>query len=163
MYYVGVDPGNAGGICIMGPRKKVVVFPFQGDPYKDWRVIQKIPKDSKVCLERVHAVFGSRAKATFNFGKSVGRVEALLAARGLKYTEVDPKVWQSALSISPRKKNGRKYVETPEEWKWRLTRVSKKLYPRLECWSLSRTLQLKVGDAILIAEYCKHYETNKNS
>ena len=54
------------------------------------RIISTFPKDSFAVIEDVHAIFGSSAKATFEFGKIVGILEALLVANSIPFTKVAP-------------------------------------------------------------------------
>lgn len=58
-------------------------------------------KDGSVAImEEVHAVFGSSAKATFNFGEIFGFLQGLFVALKVPYHLVQPKDWQASIWIN---------------------------------------------------------------
>ena len=52
-----------------------------------------------VILERVGAMPGQGVTSVFSFGRSVGLVEGVLAARNFPVSIVTPQVWQKAASV----------------------------------------------------------------
>lgn len=96
--YIGIDPGKRGFISVMsgdgieflglGGRSGMEVSDFMG-------------RYSGVCchavMEDVHAVYGSSAGATFEFGFGKGFLLGLLVAHRIPYTLVQPKEWQAGI------------------------------------------------------------------
>ncbi len=56
------------------------------------------------CIEDVHALFGSSAKATFSFGQRLGELEGMLQSMSIGYIKVKPKEWQKHCNIVMPKK-----------------------------------------------------------
>jgi hypothetical protein len=100
-YVMGVDPGKSGAIALLGEDKELLlyVFPRKGteiDLATLALMFRDLNKDVSECyMEDVHAIFGSSAKSTFAFGRSVGQLEACIVAAGIKLTKVQPKAWQA--------------------------------------------------------------------
>lgn len=160
MIRIGIDPGKNGFICIIT------------DDYISYAPIPLINKevdlhaleqefllwdgenDVHCVIEDVHAIFGSAAKATFNFGWIVGVLEAMLVSHGIPYTKVKPKEWQKEMfnGIPIQKKpNGR------NDTKAMSFLAAKRLFPNEDLTATERSTKLHDGksDALLMAEYCK--------
>jgi hypothetical protein len=84
----------------------------------------------------------------FNFGWNYGSLRMAMIASGLPFEDVPPQVWQKALKIPSRKKEGRQYKETKAAFKNRLKAKAQQLFPRVY-------ITLATCDALLIAEYCR--------
>lgn len=109
-------------------------------------------------MEEVHAVFGSSAKSTFNFGEIFGFLKGILIANGIPYHLVQPKQWQSEIWINEDKAwrykiDGKKMVDTKN------TSISaaRRLFPDMD---LRRTPKCKGPDdnkvdSLLICEYAR--------
>jgi hypothetical protein len=155
MNFVGVDPGSQGGIAVIKKNGKTETYPFDKDLEKTCEYVSCIPNNSKVVFEKVHAIYGSAASATFSFGRNLGILEGMVSAYGHPFTYVSPKEWQAYIGIPPRKRKGRRYVESPRAWKGRLIEEAKRLYPQCPAWWEGVTYQLAVADALLIAHFLK--------
>ena len=109
-YSIGIDPGKNGAIAILhnGIFKKAVKIPLISTReinnielniiFRDLRILSdKVNNNLMIFMEKVHAIFGVSAGATFEFGRVCGLLEGFLAAYGLKYMLVPPKIWQKEL------------------------------------------------------------------
>lgn len=105
---IGIDPGKDGGIFalvsdISTNNVEVIMYtmPKLGDII-DLKTLNSYLKelnvyDCLVFLEDVHAIYGSSAKGTFNFGWNLGILEGQLTSNKMPYRKIAPKIWQSKL------------------------------------------------------------------
>ena len=83
------DPGSKGSYCLLLPDENTEItfmnttLPFTEliQTLKDWR---RFTKHDVVYIEKVHAIGGSGAKATFNFGWNAARVNLAAEAAGFR-------------------------------------------------------------------------------
>lgn len=161
MIRIGIDPGKQGFICSMTDSSisyyQIPLIGKEVDLDELDNIIDFITlthDDVHCVIEDVHAIFGSSAKATFNFGWIVGVLEALLVAHGIPYTKVQPKEWQKEMwqGISKQKKaNGR------TDTKAMSLLAAKRLFPDEDLTATARSTKEHDGkiDSLLMAEYCK--------
>lgn len=105
-YYIGIDPGTKGYISIIDETGKFIEsFPLLKNA-KNIDVVEisntllnlsKYEDNCRVIIENIHAIFGSSAKGTFNFGFIAGLIEGVIATIGLPYTKINPKIWQKEM------------------------------------------------------------------
>jgi hypothetical protein len=172
MIRIGIDPGKNGYICVyedLEDEKGWSYFytyypiPLIGDK------VDLISLDSifdtytlkfgyinvHCVIEDVHALFGSAAKATFNFGWIVGVLEAMLVAHAIPYTKVTPKDWQKEMwqGIPKITKQGKTSTDT----KAMSLLAAKRLFPNEDLRATERCTKPHDGkvDALLLAEYCR--------
>ena len=107
-YILGADPGKYGAIVLINVddindqlhiRPKIIdgmidIMTFYNAirPYRDSIVLY--------VKEKVHAIFGASATATFEFGEADGALLTLLTLLSTEQTnviEVSPKIWQKAV------------------------------------------------------------------
>ena len=101
---LGIDPGKDGGIVVL-KRKKIIKkyrIPTINKKLVDLVELNKIinkykNREAHIIIEDVHALFGSSAKATWEFGKVVGQIQGCVSASGIPYTLVAPKKWQNEM------------------------------------------------------------------
>lgn len=145
---LGIDPGKQGGLVFID--KGLVNVTKMPATEKDiWECIAVCK--NKVKMAYIEQVGGyiegvSPGPAMFNFGWGYGGLRMALTAAGIPFETVLPRTWQKGLHIPPRKKKGRKYVETKTQWKNRLKAIAQRLFPKLH-------LTLDTSDALLIAVY----------
>ena len=146
---VGVDPGAKGGLAwkYSGLGKlSCAALADSGDLLALKGQIAGLAKGlaekRMVYLEEVSGYIGvpHPGKAMFSFGRSVGRIEALLAVNGFEIIRVRPQVWQKHAGGLSRK------AETKAEHKKRLWALAKERNPGIE---ISR----QCADAVLILRY----------
>lgn len=156
---IGIDPGKSGFItCLSGNSFSHYAMPKIGDEVDVAelnRIISTFPKDSFAVIEDVHAIFGSSAKATFEFGKIVGILEALLVANSVPFTKVAPKTWQKTMlqGIPIQKKAGK----TSNNVKLMSEMACKRLFPDLDLRRTDRCTKPDDNkvDSILICAYAE--------
>lgn len=159
--YIGIDPGQEGGItAICGPQVMAVPMPDSDvELFTALREMQRLADGEAFgCLERVSASPQMGVTSAFTFGKGYGRLSYALTAAGIPFDLVNPQKWQGALGIPKRKSH-----ETQPQFKHRLRLVAHRLFPNYPLWKEPRTLgkQLAVCDSMLIAQYCQrlHHTT----
>lgn len=159
--HAAVDVGKDGAIVVIENNRIVFksVTPCIGNQI-DLAELRKILKgydleEIHFVVEDVHAVFGSSAKATFNFGWSLGIIEGVLSGLGIRYTKVAPKVWQKEMwqGVTPIYKNEKKAIDT----KATSLIAVKRLFPDVDLRRSERATKPHDGivDALLMAEYCR--------
>lgn len=102
MNIIGIDPGYNGALVKISITDKVEIQHIFTPVSADFQTIEtNIITDwlgsdyiDHIYLEHVHAIFGSGAKNTFNFGLVFGQIIGMLGALKLKYNLVSPKTWQ---------------------------------------------------------------------
>lgn len=99
---VGIDPGVEPSICILKDeviQSNVLLKKVGGkidvDGIKE--IIDSLEDNAKIFVEDVHSVFGSSAKANFNFGKSIGVIQAITKLSKNEVIYVTPKEWQKII------------------------------------------------------------------
>lgn len=157
-FSIGIDPGINGGIAIITQAGRLVLAePMPATQADIWHLInnwlrdnQHTWLDSKACVEWINtAAFGWNKSDTSKLYGSFRELTMILTACEIPFETVNPKVWQVALSIMPRKKN-----EGDSKWKNRLRAKAQQLFPGFNK-GITKERALKVCDAILIAEHCR--------
>lgn len=157
-WLIGIDPGQAGGLCrIVDGTDWVVVDPMPATETDVWNWLRDlndvgrgVSRPVYAAIERVHAMPEQGVASTFKFGMGYGFLRGCLVAAGIPFVEVAPRDWVKELGVPGRKKSESKRV-----WKDRLRATAQRLYPRLEAWNENLTYQRSVCDALLIAEYLR--------
>lgn len=154
---IGIDPGKEGFITVMS-RGKIESFPIP--KVKD--VIDEVGlaslileiatacdlKYTHVAIEDVHALHGSSAQATFNFGGVTWSLRMGFTMCGLPVHRVAPKKWQKEMHEG---------VKPCADKKQMSILAAKRLFPS---YNLLRTPKCtkpddNLVDSLLIAEYCR--------
>lgn len=149
--YVGIDPGQSGGLaCLSLDGVSLERMPLTDRDVWDWIAFLGGRSDVTAVIEKVHSFPGQGVASTFKFGMGFGALRMALTAAMIPYEEVDPRRWQKALGIPPRKKD-----EDNKRFKLRLKAFAQRLFPRVE------GITLETCDALLIAEYCRRYREGR--
>lgn len=164
--YIGIDPGQAGGLVALYSDGKIYddsvsPMPETEKEIWEWFVGFSEAYSATSCvavIEKVHSMPDQGVASSFKFGMGYGALRMVLIAAGVSFEEVDPRAWQKALGIPPRKKE-----ETKPQFKLRLLKLAQQLYPSLPLWSEKKAKgrMLAVADALLIAEFCKRKHEGK--
>lgn len=165
-YYIGIDPGTKGYISIIDETGKFIEsFPLLKNA-KNIDVVEisntllnlsKYEDNCHVIIENIHAIFGSSAKGTFNFGFIAGLIEGVIATIGLPYTKINPKIWQKEMfrgvnvTTKPSTTGKTQVIDT----KKMSFLASHRIFPTVD---LRRTSKCKneddnFSDSLLMAEY----------
>lgn len=168
--YIGVDVGKAGAIVALYDNVNYSAYPIPliNREYDIPAIIGLFNEwtkefDVHIVLEQVHAIFGSSAGATFEFGRGFGILETAIASHQLPYTLVQPKVWQKLCF------QGIPEIRKPASEKQRAAnrqgKIDTKAMALLAIKRLFPTMKLTFGkgtkphdgliDAALMAYFCK--------
>lgn len=163
---VGIDPGKDGFIVLISESEGVFSWPVPkiGNAV-DLNELNNIFKTiSTKCnvhcvLEQVHAIQGSGAKGTFEFGRIYGIMEALLIANSISHTKIQPKKWQKEMheGIPIQKKQSSTGKTTINDTKKMSLIAAKQLFPLIDLRKSEKAKNPDHNkvDALLIAEYCR--------
>ena len=164
--YIGIDPGQAGGLvalCVSAKGSEVNAVSMPDTERQVWEWIAenspaRFAPNSYAVIEKVHSMPEQGVVSSFKFGMGYGALRMALTAACIPFEEVDPRTWQKALGVAPRKKE-----ETKPQFKLRLLKLAQQLFPSLPLWSEKRAKgkMLAVSDALLIAYYCERKHGGK--
>lgn len=158
--YIGIDPGSKGFIAVVYPEGGKEFLALNDTDYHDvakWLdgVNVMSEKNCVCCMESIHTVFGSSAKATFSFGETFGVLQGLLIALGIPYHLVPPKMWQKEIWITQDKvyktAGGKKSVDN----KPTSINAARRLFPDVDFRRTPKCTKMDDNkcDAMLICEY----------
>lgn len=142
-YYMGVDPGGSGSICVVNMSAfPVLHMPLKNATDHDIKEMLEMVKGNGhpiyCAFEKVHAMPKQGVSSTFKFGQSFGALIAHITWAGAKYEMVPPRKWQSAMScLSGGDKNVTK-------------RKAQELFPEVR-------ITHAIADGLLLAEYARRY------
>lgn len=165
-YYIGIDPGVKGCISIVDETGKFIESFFLLKNAKNVDAVEisntllnlsKYEDNCHVIIENIHAIFGSSAKGTFNFGFIAGLIEGIIATIGLPYTKINPKIWQKEMFrginvVTKLSTTGKTQVIDTKKMSFL---ASHRIFPTVD---LRRTNKCKneddnFSDSLLMAEY----------
>jgi hypothetical protein len=169
--YIGIDPGKQGAIAIQKEGQEPIIhkIPLVVKEYDIQNLknifIQycSIEDEVMVGIENVHALFGSSAKNTFEFGFGLGLLEAIVSTYEIPYVKINPKEWQklafegipAIYKIAEKKDNTK---NTKLDTKAMAVLAVKRLYPKQPLNYGGRAEKPNEGlcDALLISHYLKY-------
>lgn len=150
--YLGLDPGQSGGIAAIG-FGPVTAWPM---PQTDAEILSLLrelgPTEAEkeagrtrvfAVLEKVNAMSPGR-QACFQLGGSYRALRMALTAAGIPFEEIRPEDWQRAVGVPPQKKPKLTYAKR----KARLRQRAQALFPGV-------TVKNETADALLLARYCQ--------
>jgi hypothetical protein len=153
--YIGIDVGSHGFISVQQDGHWDFLSIIESDLHTIFLYLSDIKRNHSLLtcvIEDVFAIYGSSAKATFQFGFNKGYLIGLLSACEIPYTLVTPKVWQREMWINADKvyKDGKR-IDT----KATSINATKRLFPSID---LRRTSSCKniddnKFDSMLMCEY----------
>lgn len=144
MIYLGIDPGQSGGIAAIVP-DGIETHKFKNKTEWDISEIFSLYALSVTTpglggafafIESVHAMPKQGVSSTFKFGKSYGFLIGLLTAHKIPFSFVTPQAWQKAMGCMT---HGDKNISKA---------AAQRLWPMLK-------ITHAIADAMLIAEHCK--------
>jgi len=95
MRILGIDPGQSGGIALLGE-----ITPMASkmpDTEKDIFDLLDSYDGNRAYIEAVHAMPGQGVSSCFKFGRNYGFLRGCLIALGIPFETVTPQKWQKAL------------------------------------------------------------------
>lgn len=143
MIYIGIDPGQSGGIASLvgdntGTSPACVKMPeTEKDCFDALEKLQRINFTAIFAvIESVHSMPKQGVASSFKFGRNYGFLRGCLIALGIPFEEVTPQKWQKALGCLS---HGDKNVTKAR---------AQQLFPALK-------ITHATADALLLAEYCR--------
>lgn len=158
---LGIDPGITGGIALLGnwelvrggPRRSGRLWDMpsiakstgkgnQVDQYALCFLLNQIQSRHNVqmvYLEQVHAMPNQGVSGVFSFGRSLGVIEAAIAAYKIPVTMVTPQKWKKHFKLTSKDKD-------------KARTLALQRFPQLSNY-LSRKKDIGRADALLIALY----------
>lgn len=161
--YLGIDIGKTGFMSLLTD-DFCVNYPIPTISnivdIKEFDILLKTYPNIKHCvIEDLHAVFGSSAKSTFNFGFVCGVVESLLVSNEIPYTKVNPKTWQKEMweGVPIQYKSSTTGKTKVIDTKATSLIAAKRIFPTNSFLKSGRSKKPdhNLVDAMLLAEYCK--------
>lgn len=166
--YMSIDPGSKGFIVTQCNGNFSFYSIADNDLYQLSEIMAKIRNtySNLVCvIEDVHSIYGSSAKATFNFGFNKGYLIGLLAANKIPYVLVQPKTWQkemwlnSDMIVNYKKVTikGKEVTKKEVDTKNTSINAAKRLFPHIDFRKSDRCKNLDDNkvDATLMSEYAR--------
>lgn len=157
---LGIDPGKTGGLVLLSPAGSILrkeVIPVNGKEVDLDRLAKLFYELSDLVrvayLEKVQGTFFSKGvrqfqgtASQFEFGRSFGTLEGMLAAFRIPYELVRAQQWQGAIHIGTNRKDPAKI---------RSKQAVVRLFPRVDLRENERCRVPHDGlvDALLIAEF----------
>ncbi len=151
--FLGLDPGLTGGISVVNYAGMLECFTEMPKTNRDilnwlWEYAPRSGFRPVARIELVHSFPGQGVSSTFKFGKGFGGLLMALDVIKIPYETVSPRSWQKELGVRPRKKKGKKFLETKRQFKVRLKEHAQRLFPKFD-------IPVDPADSVLIAEYCR--------
>jgi len=146
--WIGIDPGNSGGIAILKDRKITTkVFDPKRCTERDIFLFLEQHSINSICyLEKVSASGPAAgvqsARSMFTFGQSYGFIRGILTAIQIPFITIPPATWMKEYGMKRKKDEGK------SAWKNRLRGLAEQLYPDIK-------ITLAVADAVLLAEFAR--------
>lgn len=150
---LGIDPGCSGAIAAVKGQKLVSVFDMPTVERKVGKSVKRfvaphelhtelaaflIDHECECFIEQVSAMPGQGVTSMFNFGRSLGNVEGVLASLKIRYHFVPPLTWQRAVRLTGGKEGARA--------------LAMQMFPEMSS-AFSRVKDNGRADAALIALY----------
>lgn len=153
MYFLGIDPGANGAVCVLDPLNPTPTFVSLSPKLMFFEVQQAIwdeVQDATVhaTLEEVHSLYGMSAKSNFTFGGMFWRAKSLLESMQYPYELVQPKAWQQAVGAPTRKFLGKEM-----DLKHAIADLAQGYYPTAQLHGPKGGLMDGRSDALMIAHY----------
>lgn len=163
MIHAAIDPGEHPGFAMITGEESVIVADNKEDIFS---LLDGLRSANFVLgLEKVHAVWGASAKATFSFGSNYGFWVGILEFLGFKYTDITPAEWQDAMMNKPH----RPPLEGLTKHQAQKIRNLHKDMVKLESMKAAQAAFPKVHlsnhnvcDAVNVARYLRHVYRRKN-
>lgn len=147
MIYIGVDPGQKGGYAVIGDQT-ALAYPWDDELFiVDMKAVLHMNQPVVAAVEKVGARPGQGVTSMFNFGKSAGYIEGVLAALGISHQLVPPHQWKRDFGLIGQEKLAS-------------VMVCQRLFPAVDLRRTERCTTYSDGkaEALLIAEYARrHY------
>lgn len=166
--YIGIDVGNKGFISVIdnGDYRFCSIEDSDNQSLSRFLLDETLGQSVAVVIEDVHAIYGSSAEGTFNFGFIKGFLVGMLVAHKIPYTLVQPKEWQGEIWINAdmvvnykkiTQKNGKVINRKETDTKATSINAAQRLFPSVDFRKNERCRKVDDNkvDALLMAEYAR--------
>ena len=146
MIFVGVDPGQSGGIVALED-DKTIAQKMPSTPRDILDLLEFVSADNVECyavLEFVRSRPGQGVSSTFKFGVNYGELRMALTATKIPFKEETPQKWQRAFGLPTLKQCGGSKTVKKNKHK----EHAQQLFPGLK-------ITHHIADALLLAEFCR--------
>ena len=141
MVYIGIDPGQNGGISVISENST------ESHVYSSGTLIDVLSQArcAKVVLEKVSAMPKQGVSSTFKFGQNYGYIMGVLEAFDIAYELVPPQKWKREFSCTADKNTS--------------IAVAQRLFPDIDLRATERCKKPHDGKAesLLMAEYARRH------
>lgn len=150
MIYVGIDPGQKGGISFVSSKNNYATFPMPS-AYELNEILLNWHKDFNIkhCfLERAQSMPKQGVKSMFSYGDHYGQIQGILISQKISFSLIPPKDWQKEML------KGSDQKKTTKE---RALDIARRLFPKEKFQATIRSTRSHDGmiDSILLAEFCR--------
>ena len=147
MIYIGIDPGQKGGIGIIEGDRLVEYFPMPETRKQVYdRLKVYVDREATATIEKVGSMPGQGVASTFKFGKGYGELLGICTALGFRISEPTPQAWKKA-TLAGTDKSKEASIQRCEN-----------LYPDVQLiLPRCRNAHDGMAEAILLAHYGKYH------
>ncbi|HSW63970.1 MAG TPA: hypothetical protein VLH56_11785 [Dissulfurispiraceae bacterium] len=138
MKYIGIDPGQSGGMVLLSDSGEVCqTAAFAKMTERDiFDTLHEWSEGACACLESVHSMPRQGVASSFKFGTNYGFLRGVLTATGIQWKTATPQQWQKELGCLT--KGDKNITKAAAQRRWPNTK-----------WTHA------TADAALIAEFCR--------
>ena len=148
MVYIGIDPGQKGGIAYIDEENQTVkAYSYSNEMLLS--VLSVFADEKPLCfVEKVGAMPGQGVTSMFSFGQSFGYILGALEAFKISYQLISPQKWKKHFALNKDKKQS---IE-----------CCKRLFPNVLLLATPKCIKEHDGmaEALLIALYAKRTDKN---
>lgn len=164
-FYIGIDIGKAGGICIQHKAKDTELYKMPMIKTElDYQTLYKLLEPYEagrgiVVFERLGVIFGTSKQTAFSMGHQAGAVEMACVALCIPFIKVPAKDWQKEMftgidEITKPAKKDSKSGKPARDTKAMALLACKRLHPNLKLtFGKAEKAHDGLVDAILMSDY----------
>lgn len=94
LMYVGIDPGQQGGVAFLCPGNNNITLHRMPANHKELSELITRMRTATVVIEKAQPMPGQGSVAGFSYGVGYGILLGMMVAHGIRYTEVRPAEWK---------------------------------------------------------------------
>jgi len=151
-WYLGVDPGKGGGLCLLREDQEVMHL-MAMQKYTPAEIVLWLQTNIRTynivhcVMEKVHSSPQMGVVSAFTFGHATGYIEGVLASCSVGYELVRPQRWQTALGCLTKGDKKVSKVEAHRRWPWAADRLTHAVADAalIACYALVTTRETTHG------------------
>lgn len=146
-YFIGIDPGQKGGLAAMGPEREFVhciEMPETSTQVIDF--LSQFKEDGATALlEKSQPMPKQGVCSVYSYGHHCGMLEGFLLTLGLPYTLIKPQGWMKSMHVG---------ADSDLDTKGKSVQIAQRLFPGVNLYPGKKTKPHDgMAEALLIAEY----------